>query len=163
MKASHGKIEPVKAAERDSKHSKDADKTLEETKNKMLAYAFMDGTGRVHQPLPRDLEQDYSLGEGKYPATLEEALQVLTAFEDQHGLNKRRNRLRELQDAENPGSSFAQKIELIKKQVCFKCKKPGHKEHQCKETEGATGTMQPANGVGAAQVVEDDEPKSWMD
>ena len=163
MEALCGKIEPVKAAERDPKYSKDANKTLEDTKNKMLAYAFMDGTRRAYRPLLKDLEQDYSLGEGKCLATLEEALQVLTAFEDQHGLNKKHNRLRELRDAENPGLSFAQKIELIKKQVCFKCKKPGHKAHQCKETEGATGTLQPANGVGAAQVVKDDEPKSWMD
>ena len=120
VEALYGKIEPVKAAEREPKDSKDADKTLEDTKIEMLAHTFMDGTGRVYWPLLKDLEQDYSLGEGKYSATLEEALQVLTAFEDQHGLNKKCNRLRELQDAVNPALSFAQKIELIKKQVCFK-------------------------------------------
>ena len=152
----------MKAAKRDPKCSKDADKTLEETKNWMLACAFMDGTRRAHWPLLKDLEQDHSPGEGKCTATLEEALQVLTAFEDQHRSNKKRNRLRELRDAENPALSFAQKIELIKKQVCFKCKKPGHKAHQCKETEGATRNKQPASEVGAAQIVDDDELKSWM-
>ena len=111
----------------------------------------------------KDLEQDYSLAEGKCSATLEEALQVLTAFEDQHGLNKKCNRLRELRDAENPGLSFAQKIEMTKKQVCFRCKKPGHKAYQCKEKEEATGNKQPAGGVGAAQIIDDNEPKSWMD
>ena len=60
VEATYGKIEPVKAAKRDPKYSKDADKTLEEKKNKMLAYAFMDGAGRVHWPLLKDLEQDYS-------------------------------------------------------------------------------------------------------
>ena len=133
VEAAHGKIEPVKAAKRDPKYSKKVDKTLEETKKKMLACAFMDGARRVHQPLLKDLEQDYSPEEEKHPATLEEALQGLTAHENQHGLNKKCNRLRELQDAESPGLSFVQKIELIEKQVCFKCQKPGHKAHQCKE------------------------------
>ena len=48
VKALHGKIEPVKAAKRDPKCSKDADKTLEETKNKMLAQpSWMEPEGRI--------------------------------------------------------------------------------------------------------------------
>ena len=77
-----GKVEPMKAAKRDPECSKDADKTLEETNNKMLACAFVDGAGRAHRPLLKDLEQDCFPGEGKHPATMKEALQVLTAFED---------------------------------------------------------------------------------
>ena len=123
----------------------DTDKTLEETKNKMLACDFMDGAGRAHQPLLKDLEQDHSLGEGKCPNTSEEALQVLTAHEDQHRLNKKRNRLRELQDAESPVSSFGQKIESIEKQVCFKCQMPGHKVHQCKIQERRSNRKQAAS------------------
>ena len=99
----------------------------------MLAFAFMDGASQHYKPLLKDFEQDYSLGEGKYPTTMEEALQVLTAYKDQHGLNKERNRMQEIADA--PDLLFAQKIELIKKQVCFKCHKPGHKYYQCKEKE----------------------------
>ena len=87
-----------------------------------------------------------------------------TAHEDQHRLNKKRNRLRELQDADSPGLSFAQKVELIKNQVCFKCQKLGHKAHQCKEKkEEATANRQPASGDAAAQIIDDEEPKSWMD
>ena len=130
VEALYGAIEPVKAAERDHKHSKDADQTKEAMKDNMLACTFMGGSQRAHWPLLKNSEQDPSLGEGKCPATSEEALQVLTACEDQHGLNKRRNRLQELQDAENLGSSFAQKIKLIEKQVCLKCQKLGHKTCQ---------------------------------
>ena len=161
VEATYGDIEPVKAAERDSNYAKDKDKALAATREKMLAYAFMDGAGRAFKPLLKDLEQDYSLGEGKYPTNLEEALQVLTAFEDQHGLNKKRNRLRELADA--PELNFAQKIEMIKKQVCFKCNKPGHKAYQCKQTTGPTEADKPASGIGAAQVTKDEDVPSWMD
>ena len=129
----HGKTEQDKADERDLKCSKDIDKTLEESKDEMSVHTFMDEAGRVHQPLLKNLEWDHSLEEGKRSATLEEAVQVLTASEDQHRLNKRCNRLWEPQDTENPGLSFVQKIESIEKQVCFKCQKPGHKSHQCKE------------------------------
>ena len=62
VEASYGKIEPVKASERDPKYSKDTDKTLEETKNKMLAYAFMDETGRAHWPLLKDVETPWEKG-----------------------------------------------------------------------------------------------------
>ena len=50
VEATYGKIEPVEAAKRDPKCSKDADKTLDKTKNKMLAYTFMDGARRAHLP-----------------------------------------------------------------------------------------------------------------
>ena len=105
----------------------------------------------------KDLEQDHSLGEGKCPATMEEVLQVLTACKDQHGLNKKCDRLGELWDAASPGLSIAQKIELIEKQVCSKCQNPGHKAHQCKEKkEEATKSKQPTNGVGGAQIIDED-------
>ena len=86
---------------------------------------------------------------------------MLTAFEDQHRLNKKRNRLWELADA--PELNLAQKIELIKKQVCFKCHKPGHKAYQCKQTTGPTEDDKPASGIGAAQIAKDEDVKSWMD
>ena len=52
-------------------------------KNKMMASLFMNGTNPGFKPLLRDLENDYSLGAALYPATLEEAFEVLQVFTEQ--------------------------------------------------------------------------------
>ena len=132
LELSYGAIAPVAVAEKDPEYSKGKAKAIEKQKKKMLAYTFIDGANRNYKPMLRDLDNDYALGNDKYPADVEEALEVLTAYAARHFTKKKPT-----EKEENPSSelSFMQRREMMRKNLCFKCGKPGHKSHECPEPE----------------------------
>ena len=76
-----GKIEPVKVTEQDPKHKANKSKIIEQEKNKMLAFLFMDGANRQQCGfLMRDLGKDHALGSDQCPEMVEDALQVLSLY-----------------------------------------------------------------------------------
>ena len=73
----YGEIKPSELAKKDAKFTVDGEK------NKMMASLFMEGANPGFKPLLQDLTNDYSLGAALYPATLEEAFEVLQVFTEQ--------------------------------------------------------------------------------
>lgn len=139
IERAYGEISPVAVAEKDPKYNQGKAKAISRERDRMLAYMFMQSGHKGFTPLLRDMENDYALGHGKFPETVEEALQVLTMYMEQP-LYKiiMKKQKKEKQDGEaTPEMSFAQmsKKEKMKKGLCFKCGKKGHLAANCKEDE----------------------------
>ena len=82
---------------------------------------FMDGADKkVYGYLLKKLQDDYSLGDGKYPEDLQEALQVLQLY-----AGKKKNKKKESE--ESPEWSGAQ----VERRKCHKCGKKGHLLKDC--------------------------------
>ena len=139
VELTYGSIAPRAVAEKDPKYKtgKTADDLTVAAREKMLASVFMDGANSGFKPLLRDLENDYALGAALYPATMNEALQVMTVYTDQplyKNIVKKGARKR---DDELTQVSFAQMSiqEKRKKNLCFRCGKKGHKANECTSIE----------------------------
>jgi len=107
----------------------------------MLAIASVEGANKSFKPLLDDLEQDHSLGDDKCPETIEEVLQVLSMCKKQ--TLKRIKKKKHKSDDDAPLSlSFAQKNQMMKQGLCFKCGKQGHVMKDCpkKEANGSNTT-----------------------
>ena len=161
MEHTCGKLQPLALAEMDPKYAKAADTTKEkmneQERQKVLAYLLMEGAHRGFAPLMRDLESDFALGQDKYPETMEEALQVLNMYTKQplyKAIMKKFVNKQGKQNEDKVGEehSYAQMTtrEMMKKGLCFKCKKQGHRSRDCpddeknenKTTDGGTSTDQ---------------------
>ena len=133
VELSYGVIAPVGVAERNPKYSKakDQEKMVSVERDRLLAYLFVAGAKRDFKPMLRGLDNDYMLGDDRYPDTVEEALQVLMIYEERNVYKKKGPSKKEKEDT--PGLSFAQREEMYQKGLCFKCGKKGHKARECKE------------------------------
>ena len=126
----------------------------------MLAYLFMDGANKkIFGYLLKNMSNNHALGTKKYPEDVETALQIKLLF--QEGAQRKieaKKRCKQAED-ESPGS-FAQmtKAEMMKKGLCFKCGKHGHRANECKTKEETSA----AGGMQAVQVEDRDQVFSWM-
>jgi hypothetical protein len=128
----------VKVAEKDPKYNNNKKATLEKEKNKMLACMFMQGAQyQKYGGVLKQLKQDYALGDGKYPETMEQAVQVLHLCEAR-GLKKPKMSKTDdgLTESERSGLAAAQmsKQQMRKQRRCFNCGKKGHFAPNCPDT-----------------------------
>lgn len=123
----YGKIEPVKVAEQDTKYAKSKTKVMEQERNKMLAFLFMDGANRQQYGfLLRDLGKDHALGTNQYPETVEDALQVLSLY------GQRRKPRKSSEDKmDKVDLSHAQMDKRKRKMKCWNCGEIGHGVKDC--------------------------------
>ena len=156
----YGEIKPLELAKKDSKF------TVNGEKNKMMASLFMNGANPGFKPLLRDLANDYSLGAALYPATLEEAFEVLQVFTEQpvyQAIVKKQvgKTRREKEIKEAPDLSFAQmtKEQMKKKGLCFKCGNHGHRAFECKKE---MEEQEKDNRMQMMQAETESETYSWM-
>ena len=168
MEHTCGKLQPIALAEMDPKYAKAADATKEKMKErerqKVLAYLLMEGAHRGFAPLLRDLESDYALGQAKFPKTMEEALEVMSMYTEQtlyktimkkiskHHKQDENDTIEEL--------SFAQmtKRDMIKKGLCFKCKKHGHRARECPNDDDTNDDETPEQ----QHMQQDQQAFGWM-
>ena len=104
----------------------------------------MEGAQWGFAPLLRDLESDYALGQAKFPKTMEEVLQVMSMYTE-HTLYKTIMKKITKQHKQDENDtieelSFAQmtKRDTMKEGLCFKCKKHGHRAHECPNDDDTT-------------------------
>jgi len=144
----YGPIVPSVLAEKEKgkKDEKDA-----KAREQVLAILFMEGAVKGFKPMLRNLERDYSLGASMYPVTVDEALKALKMEERQPVYKAIMKKLKKKitisdEDDDNAGLSFAMsKMEMMRKGMCFKCGKQGHKAVDCtkkEDEEGGDGTQQ---------------------
>jgi hypothetical protein len=135
VERSYGPISPVAAAEKDIEYDKAKKKTTEKVAAQMLACVFMRGADhKMYGHLMKELDNDYTLGDSKYPDTVEDALEIMTVYYER---NKNRRSTRSKIN-EELGLTFAQtnqttKEEMMQLGLCFKCGKKGHRAFECKE------------------------------
>jgi Zinc knuckle len=139
VETTYGSIAPTAVAEKDPKYaSRTAGDLTKLAREQMVASMFMDGAHHGFKPLMRDLENDFALGSALYPGTMSETLQVMTVYAEQPLYKSIMKKTRKSKDDdEAPELSFAQmnKKEMMKRGLCFKCGKQGHRAKECPETE----------------------------
>ena len=161
VEETYGIIAPVKVAEKNPKYVKEKNKTVEKERDRLLAYKFMVGANKYYKPMLKGVEEDFALGNDNYPASVEEALQVMTVYGN-HNAFKKEKKVYE----ERPSLSFVQKSEAWRKRLCFKCNQPGHVAKECPNGQDQSSQGQ-RTGSSHVQVQEGEEQDlhqySWMD
>lgn len=153
VETTYGKIEPVKVAEQDSKYKNNKSKIIEQEKNKMLAFLFMDGANRQQYGfILRDLGKDHALGTNQYPETVEDALQVLSLYGQRRKPKKGGD---DMQDEIAKVELSHAQMDRERKMKCWNCGEVGHRVKDCpkravKEETGHTNVGVPywAGGAG---------------
>ena len=119
----YGEVAPVKIAEKDKNYMKSKEKVLKEAREEFLAFMFLDGADRkVFGYLMKSLRNDYTLGNDKYPVTIEDALQVLT-------MNLPRKKVDGKSGNGSQATSFNQSGGTNLK--CWYCEEAGHIKKDC--------------------------------
>ena len=96
----------------------------------MLAFVFMNGANyKKFGYLMKNLSEDYALDAGKYPESVEDALQVLTLHEET-SVKKKKQRCNDPE----------MKLSFAQNRKCFKCGKEGHIKKDCPELKSKTET-----------------------
>jgi hypothetical protein len=138
----YGTITPSVVAEKDKTAKRLDEVKASKAREKMLVVLLMEGANKGFRPLLRDLESDHALGANMYTATLVDVLQVMMVHEAQlaHKLIMKKlskEKKKEAELVEIPESGFMMsKAEMMKKGLCFKCGKKGHKAHECNNNRG---------------------------
>ncbi len=133
---SYGVISPVENAKKTKDYAKSKSAAIEKERDKVLAYIFMQGADRQqYGSLMYGLGKDHSLGNDNYPASVEEALEVLT-------MNTKKMKKTGTNATKANGDSlelaFAQmdKKEARKKGICYKCLEKWSPGHKCGDKKG---------------------------
>ena len=122
--AMYGKVTPVTIAEKDKRYTRNKDKVLEQEREKFLAFIFMDGADKkVFGYLMKSLRNDFTLGNDKYPVTMEDALQVLAMNLPRKKADGKSG------DAGGKETSFNQTDSTNLR--CWYCKEAGHVKQDC--------------------------------
>jgi len=125
VERAYGPIAPEEVAKKDKRYAKNKDDVVQAKRDEMLAVLFMEGASKqICGYMLKKLQDDYSLGDDKYPVNVQQALQVLQ-------LNSKK--LKKTDDGERPALAFAQTGPL-----CWKCGKRGHKRKDCPEQQAQT-------------------------
>jgi hypothetical protein len=152
----YGAIAPTAvAALIEDKDAKSKAAKEKEARERVLAVMFMDGGNKGYKQLLRGLENDYTLGAGLYPTTVEDAFQVMKVYEEQplytnflksesgkkSPYPQKKERTAEEYIPEMQAGSFLQgmskaekgkfRAQCRDKNLCYKCGGKGHKGFQC--------------------------------
>ena len=120
----YGNIDPEGVAKKNPMYGAGkVDEAMHQAKQSVLACLFMDGANKKRfGAMMIKLSTDYTLDDGtKYPESVEDALQVLTLYEDSRG---RKLKGKSEKDDVKPNLTFLH---------CWLCKKEGHKKADCPE------------------------------
>jgi hypothetical protein len=167
VERSYGEIAPVRVSKKLPDYDKDKIAAVAVGRSCMLAYLFMAGAKGVYSNLLVSLEDDFALGESKYPETVEDALQVLTLQSERHVKEIKKESSKN--DNVVPDLSFVQpkKSDMWKKSLCFKCGQKGHKAAECPHSKeeqarllASAGEDPEADDQQFAQA--EDSPFSWV-
>jgi hypothetical protein len=133
----YGMITPSVVAEKDKTAKRSDAVKASKVREKMIVVLLMEGANKGFRPLMHDLETDHALGANMYPETLADALQVMMVHEAQpvyklimKKLSKEKKKEAELMEIPEFGYMMG-KADMMKKGLCFKCGKKGHKAHEC--------------------------------
>jgi hypothetical protein len=145
VERSYGQIAPEEIAKKSNKYTKNPGAVLSIERSRMLAYMFMNGANkRLFGYMLRSLENNFALGTDLYPATMEDALQVLTLSCE----NITRKKSKGGADNGDPAMAFVQGTNV----KCWKCGKEGHIKINCPEA---------ATQNSHVQVGTQEETMSW--
>jgi len=134
VERSYGPVTPEEIAKKDVKYKKDKETIMARERDRMLAFMFMDGADKqVHGFLLKKLQEDFSLGDDKYPEDIQKALQVL-----QLCANKDKRQKKKSSEQESPSLSFTQQ----RGPKCWKCGKCGHVKKDCPERNDSNSAQQ---------------------
>lgn len=149
--ATYGPVNPIEAAKKLKLYSRDRDKAIDKTRRQMLAYLFMQNANQKYKPLLDGIHDDFTLGDDRYPDTIESAYEILEQYARQHKLHEKRGGSRE----DKVELNFAQmsKTQLRKHGLCFKCKKKWTPGHGCEKTEEIAETETGAQMTQAAWMI----------
>jgi len=124
VERTYGKVSPEEVAKKENNYAKKKAETIKEAKDKMIAFMFMNGARyKTFGFMMKNLSEDYALNAGKYPETVEDALQVLTLYEETM-FKKIKTR-----EEQTMSMSFTQ----TETRKCWKCGKVGHVKTNCPE------------------------------
>jgi len=155
VERTYGSIAPAEIAKKDNNYKNETDKVLARERERMLACMFMDGADKkVYGLLLKKLQDDYSLGDEKYPEDMQEALQVLQLY------TGKQNKKKQKESEERVGMSYGQ----VENRKCYKCGKQGHLKKDCPERNSAQESSQEQNQSANVQVGwhgERIEPSGW--
>jgi hypothetical protein len=162
----YGMITPSVVAEKDKTVKRLDEVKASKAREKMLVVLLMECANKGFRPLLHDLESDHALGANLYPATLADALQVMMVHEAQLAyklimkkLSKEKKKEAEL--VEIPEFRFMMsKTEMMKKGLCFRCGKKGHKAHECNNNRGGAES---GDDNGQQHMQTQEHPFSWQD
>ena len=123
---SHGTIAPSTLAKDELGYGSEPIKAIEAARERMLAALFIAGASGGNEMLIANLEKEYSMGIDKMPQNLAEAVQLLAALEESTAVEK-------VTKEDYSTVSFAQISykQKLRKGLCFKCGKKGHKKADC--------------------------------
>ena len=160
VELSYGELAPTTVATREPKYKKDAGMAMKRARDKMVAYLFVQGANKIYKPLLKGLDNDYTLGDDRYPETIEEAMTVLTEYGNRNGGTPYPKK----QPEEKVELNFAQMSveEMRRKGLCYKCGKKGHRAFECKKVDDNKTEQKEETQHAMVKEEEQGQQYDWM-